>query len=458
MAVFSMQKSYQIDITHGSTLKNILLFSLPLMGSGILQLLFNSADVVIVGRFAGDESLAAVGSTSSLINLIINLFIGFSIGANVIVAKEFGAKNERGTENAVHTAMLLSVFSGIFLTIIGVFFTKYILSWMHSPPQVLPLASSYLKFYFLGITAIMVYNFGAAILRAIGDTRRPLVFLFFAGILNVVLNLIFVICFHLGVIGVGLATSISQLFAAICIVICLVKESSYVRLDFHKLHINRTKLIQIVKMGLPAGFQGMLFSFSNVVIQSGINTFGPITIAGNSAAMNVEHFVYISMNAFHQAAMTFGSQSFGAKNSKLILKVTFTSLVCVIVVGLLLGNLMTFFAEPILSIFTKGENSAQVIAAGKTRLLIITSTYALCGIMEVMVGSLRAIGYSVMPMVVSFIGACGLRLLWMASVWQFPKWHNTFVIYLSYPVSWLLTSFVHIICYILGYKKATKNK
>lgn len=420
------------------------------MGSSILQLLFNAADVIVVGRFAGDNSLAAVGSTSSLINLLTNLFVGLSIGTNVLVAKDFGAKNEKGIFETVHTSVLLSIYSGIILTIIGITLAVPILSLMQSPKEVLPLAAAYLRVYFLGMTSTMVYNFVSAILRAMGDTKRPLYFLFTAGIVNVILNLIFVIKFNLGVIGVASATAISQTISAVCVIICLVKEKSSVHLDLTKLHINKNSFIQILRIGLPAGFQGILFSFSNVIIQSSVNTFGAVTIAGNSAAQNIEGFVYVAMNSYHQGSLSFTSQNYGAKKFDRIKHILITSLSCVIITGLVLGLSVVFFSKPLLSIYTSNPN---VISAGQTRLWYICGTYFLCGMMDVMVGSLRGIGYSILPMIVSLIGACGLRILWIVTIFQIPTFHTIETIYFSYPISWVLTFLAHIICFIVLLKK-----
>lgn len=452
-----MAKNYQIDINQGSTLKNILLFSLPLMGQGILQLLFNAADLIVVSKFDGPDSMGAVGATSSLINLIINLFVGLSVGANVIVAKDFGSKKQREISSSVHTSMLLSIISGFVLSIIGIGCSRFFLIWMDTDKDILPLATIYLRFYFSGILATMIYNFGAAILRAIGDTRRPMFFLIISGGINVVLNLLFVIVFKMGVAGIGLATSLSQCVAAFLIVIALMKEKSEVHLDLKKLHINQTKFIQILKTGLPAGIQGCLFSFSNVVIQSSVNSFGKIVVAGNSAAQSIEGFIYISMNSFSQAAITFCSQAYGAKDMKMIKKVLCLTAVCTTVVGLVMGNLTAFFAEDFIRLYSHNNPPDLQVFAGKRRLQIISSTYALCGLMEVMVGALRGIGYSVLPMIVSLLGACGIRLLWLATIFQVERFHCIETIYFSYPLSWFITFIVHVICFVVAYRKAKKS-
>lgn len=306
------RNSYEIDMCSGPVLRKMLFFTLPLMCSGILQLLFNAADIIVVGKFAGDNSLAAVGSNAALISLLTNFFIGLSIGGNVLAAHFYGAKQENDLRETVHTAMLISVCSGILLTLAGCIGAGQILVWMQTPQEVADLAVLYLRIYFLGMTAMMVYNFGSAILRAIGDTRRPLYYLSAAGIVNVVLNLLFVIRFRMGVAGVGLATVISQCISAFLIVRCMMREQSGIRLELRRLYIHRDKLVKILKIGLPASFQGILFSLSNVIIQASVNSFGAVTVAGNSAAANIEGFVYVAMNSFYQAAISFTSQNVGA--------------------------------------------------------------------------------------------------------------------------------------------------
>ena len=448
-------KNYQIDINSGSTVKNILLFSLPLMGQGILQLLFNATDLIVVSKFSssGSDSMGAVGATSSLINLIVNLFVGLSIGANVIVAKDFGSKNQRDISASVHTAMLLSIISGIFLSIVGIGLSKFFLVWMGTPTEILPLSTKYLRFYFSGILASMIYNFGAAILRAVGDTRRPLHFLMISGVVNVILNLIFVIFFKLDVSGVGLATAISQTVSAVLIVVSLMKETSEVHLDLKKLHINRTKLIQILKIGVPAGLQGCLFSLSNVVIQSSVNSFGKTVVAGNSAAQSIEGFIYITMNAISQGSTTFCSQAFGARDFSKIKKVFLICLAYVFLHGLIFGGLTAIFAEYFIRLYAESNPPKELVDTGKIRLIIIASTYALCGMMEVVVGALRGLGRSVLPMIVSLVGACGLRLLWLATVFQIGRFHCLETIYLSYPISWLVTTLVHLVCFMVAFHK-----
>ncbi len=448
------KKNYEIDMTSGPLLKKMLIFAIPLMGSSILQLLFNAADIVVVGRFAGDNSLAAVGSTSALINLLVNLFVGLSVGANVITAKCFGAKRNTDISASVHTSITLGIYSGLFLTVAGVLGAKTILFWMKTPEEVIGLASIYLRIYFLGITATMVYNFGSAVLRAVGDTKRPLYYLFLSGIINVILNLFFVIVLKMDVAGVALATIISQCIAALCVIRCLANEKEPMRLDLRKLEINPSHFGHILKIGLPAGFQGILFSFSNVIIQSSVNSFGAVIVAGNSAGMNIEGFVYVAMNAFYQTAISFCSQNYGSGNLKRIRKITVTAQACVIAVGLGLSNLVLLFSRQLLSFYT---SSQAVINAGITRLSYVVRWYALCGMMEVMVGALRGIGYSILPMIVSLIGACGLRLLWVVTVFQIPRFNKIETIYLSYPLSWAITFCAHVICFIIVEKSVRKK-
>lgn len=449
-----MEKTYSMDMCSGSILPKILRFSVPLMCSGILQLLFNAADVVVVGRFGSEHSLAAVGSTTSLINLLTNLFIGLSIGANVLVARFYGAKAKKELENTVHTAVALSLLSGIILTIFGMLFTRQVLIWMQTPDEVLPLATTYLRIYFIGMTPTMVYNFCSSILRAVGDTKRPLYYLSFSGAVNVVLNLIFVIVFKLDVVGVGLATAISQCVSAILVVRCLIKENDMYRLCISKVRFHNKEVIRILQIGLPAGLQGTIFSLSNVVIQSSINSFGATVMAGNAAAANIEGFVYVAMNAFHQAAVSFISQNLGAGKYERINKIAIRVVVGVLITGVLLGSLVIFLGEFLLGIFSE---SNAVIANGMIRLRMVCGAYAFCGMMDVMVGILRGLGYSVMPMIVSLLGACGLRLLWIFTVFQLPEFHTTKMLYFSYPVSWAITFAVHVICFFIVRRKFPKK-
>lgn len=447
-------KNYTMDMCEGSILQKLLLFSLPLIASGILQLFFNAADVIIVGRFAGDHALAAVGSNGSIINLLINVFMGLSVGANVLVARHFAAKQEDRLRKTVHTAMSVSVISGVFLTVLGLLVAKQILVLTQSPPEVIDLSALYLRIYFLGMPATMAYNFGAAILRGVGDTRRPLCYLFLAGIINVILNLIFVIPLQMSVAGVALATVISQYVSAALVIYCLMREEGAIRLELRYLKIDKEILGKILQIGLPAGIQSSLFSLSNVVIQSSVNSFGATVVAGNSAAQNIEGFVYVAMNAFSQAVVAFISQNLGAGKFKRINKVVITAQLCVLGVGLILGNGAYFFGETFLHLYSDSE---PVIQAGMKRLSIICVTYALCGMMDSMVGAIRGMGYSVMPMIVSLLGACVFRMVWIFFLFQMEQYHTIDTVYYAYPISWTVTLAAHVVCFLVIRHKMKKK-
>ncbi len=448
----NQSKKYEIDMIHGPLLGKILLFTLPLMASSILQLLFNAADIIVVGRYAGSDALAAVGSTGALINLLTNMFIGFSVGANVLVARYYGAGKPDEVSETVHTSVMLSIIGGILLATIGIIFASPLLELMGTPENVLPLAALYVRIYFAGMPVILLYNYGSAILRAIGDTKRPLYYLAVAGVLNIILNLIFVIVFEMSVAGVALATILSQTLSAILVIRCLMHTEGGCHLDLHQLKIHSHKLWKILQLGLPAGLQGSIFSLSNVLIQSSVNSFGAIAMAGNSAAANIEGFTYVAMNSFYQAAITFVSQNMGAMEFKRIRKIAWQCLACVTVTGALLGNLSFFFGHQLLGIYS---DEAEVIRYGIYRLEVIGTTYFLCGIMDVCVGCLRGIGYSFLPMVVSLLGACGFRILWIFTV--FKGHHDLHTLYISYPISWAITASVHIICFLILYRRMVKK-
>ena len=443
-----MKKSYEMDMCNGPIFGKLLVFALPLMLSGILQLLFNAADIVVVGKFSGSHALAAVGSTGALINLFVNVFIGFSIGTNVLVAQYFGARDEKNVHETVHTSILLGIVGGFILIVAGMVFAKPMLEWMDTPEDVLSHAVLYMRIYFIGMPAMLVYNFGAAILRAIGDTRRPLYYLLSAGVINVILNLFFVIVLDMGGAGVATATVISQIVSAILIVRCLMHSDGIYRLDLHELKIYKRKMVHIAKIGLPAGVQGAVFSLSNVLIQSSVNSFGSIAMAGNTAAGNIEGFVYTSMNAVYQTALSFTSQNVGGERQDRIPKIVFQCLAIVTVVGAVLGNLAYQCGPFLLNIYS---SDPEVIQYGMSRMQIICQWYFLCGIMDVAVGILRGMGYSVMPMLVSLAGACGLRVLWIFTVFVWK--HSLFVLYLSYPITWTITLAVHFICFFVIWKR-----
>lgn len=445
-----MRKRYEIDMCNGPLLKSMLLFAIPLMCSSMLQLLFNAADLIVISNFRGEDSMSAVGSNTALINLLTNLFVGLSVGVNVLVARYYGARKEKELKASVHTAISLSIVSGIMLMVIGIIFARDFLILMRVPKRVLPLATTYLRIYFIGMPAMMVYNFGSSVLRAVGDTKRPLYYLTVAGVVNVIVNLLLVVGAGRDVEGVAVATVFSQNISAVLILRALIKEESTIKLSIKQLRIEKNSLFNIFKIGIPAGIQGVIFALSNVLIQSSINSFGEITLAGNAAAANIENFVYMGMNAFHQAAVSFTGQNVGAGKKERIGKILITAQGCVIAVGLIMGIGALLLGNPLLSIYS---SDTLVIAAGMRRLYIISATYALCGIMDVFVGVLRGMGYSVMPMIVSLVGACGLRILWLATVFKIPEYHTIEVVYLSYPITWLITLCVHFICYIVVKQK-----
>lgn len=444
----------QINLTEGPIFVKLLQFSIPLIFSSVLQLLFNAADIVVVGRFAGDNSLAAVGSTGSLINLLINLFTGLSIGTNVVAANFFGAGKTKELQDTVHTSILVSVYSGIILTVVGVIGSKYILILMQAPSDVLRLATLYLKIYFGGITATMVYNFGSALLRAKGDTKRPLYILFLAGVVNLILNLIFVIIFNMDVAGVATATVISQTLAAVLVILILIHEKDDFHLNLKKLSINMTIFTRIVKIGLPAGFQGIMFSFSNVIIQSSVNSFGATLIAGNSAACNLEGFVYTSMNGFSQGALTFCSQNLGARKIDRIRKSVWVSQFSIIVIGAVLSAIFLLFRRQLIGIYTR---SPEVVDAAMIRCWVIFSTYYLCGMMDGLANSIRGIDHSMMPMISSLLGACIFRIIWLFTIFLIPNFHTPLTIYLSYPISWILTFAANVVFYNIYINKESRS-
>ena len=447
-----MKKSYEMNMCEGAIFPKLCIFAFPLMLSSVLQLLFNAADVIVVGRFSGSQALAAVGATTSLIQLIVNLFLGISIGTNVITARYYGAQDTESVHKTVHTSILVAAIGGFFMIFVGVLASRPVLSAMGTPADVLSQSVLYMSIYFIGMPAFMVYNFGAAILRAIGDTRRPLIYLTISGILNVILNLFFVILMKLGVAGVALATIVSQYLSAVLILRCLNQSDGVYRLDFKKLHIYKEKLAEMLRIGM-AGMQSAIFSISNVLIQSSVNSFGSLVMAGNTASNNIEGFVYVSMNSITQTALSFTSQNYGAGRYDRIDKILLRCLAFVSAVGLILGGGAWLLGQPLLSLYT---SDPQVVTYGIFRLSIICTLYFICGIMDVFTGTIRGLGYSVLPMVVSLLGACAFRIIWIFTVFQ--MYHSTFALYISYPISWLLTAFVHLCCYLIIRRKVFSGK
>ena len=447
--MLNKQANRTMDMTQGRLLTQVLVFALPIMLSGILQLLFNAADTIVVGRFAGNEALAAVGSVGSLNNMIISLFIGLSVGANVLVARYTGSQNDRAVSDTVHTSVLLSLLGGVLLMIIGIALARPLLELMGSPEDVIDLAVLYVRIIFLGMPVQMLYNFCAAILRAVGDTQRPLYYLTIAGVVNVLLNLVFVILFHLSVAGVALATIISQAISALLVTRALLNMEGPTRLFLNRLRIHPGKLREIIRIGLPAGIQSSVFSLSNVVIQSSVNSFGSIVIAGNAASSNVGNFVYQAMNTFQQAITCFAGQNIGARKPRRIVSAMKVCMFWAVSFGLVLGMLSCVFGTQLLSLFSADP---AVIAAGMERQIIVCAPYFLCGMMDVMTGALRGIGYSLLPMIVSILGACAFRLFWVFTV--FAAYPTLPCLMLSYPVSWLLTFSVLLVIFLVLWNRS----
>ena len=437
-----MRKSYEIDMCSGPLLSRILLFAIPLICSGVLQLVFNATDIIVVGRFVSSNAMAAVGSTSSLINLLVNFFIGISVGANVLVARFRGANDFDDAQETVQTALITAVIGGFVLIAAGILLARPMLVWMATPDEVIGQAVLYMRVYFIGMPATMLYNFGAAILRAVGDTRRPLYFLTLAGLVNVAGDLLFVLVLDMGVAGVAVATVISQIISATLIVLCLMRQDGMCNVNLRRMRFHRDKFLRIMQVGLPAGLQSVIFNISNVLIQSSINSFGATVVAGNTAASNIEGFVYTSMNALYQTSLSFTSQNLGARQFGRIDKILVRCLALVFVIGLVLGNGAHLLGQTLLGIYT-GE--PEVIAYGMMRLGVVSVTYCLCGMMDVVAGSVRGLGYSILPMLVSLVGACVFRIIWIFTVFQWQ--HTLFSLYISYPISWALTICAHLVCY-----------
>ncbi len=433
----------------GSLLPKLIVFTIPVILSGVLQLLFNAADLVVVGRFAGDAALGQVGATSALINLIVNLLIGLSIGANVTVARHFGAKNARALSATVHTTVLVALVGGIIIGLVGFACAYPLLSLMGTPDDLIDGAALYMRIIFVGVPVTALYNYGAAILRAIGDTKRPLYYLIAAGVLNVILNLIFVIVFKMTVDGVALATVLSQCLSMALIIRCLMKSEGDYRLELKKLRFHRSELWQIVKIGIPAGLQGCVFSISNVIIQSSINSFGSAAISGNTAAASIDGFMFCSLDAFNQTATSAISQNIGArKYDRVDSTVKICSLI-VAVLGTVLAAAVMIFRYPLVNIYATEKD---VLEFGAYRLIITCPVYFTCGLMGMMGGVNRGLGYSLLPTVVSLIGACLFRIVWIYTI--FAANHTPFMLFVSYPISWVLTSIAHYVCYFLIRKRA----
>lgn len=443
------------SLVEGPLFKSIVFYTIPIILTSVLQLLFNAADLVVVGRFCGSISVAAVGATGAITNLIVNLFIGLSVGAGVTVAHALGARDEEDVHRTVHTALPTALVSGAVLTVVGIAFSEPLLRLMGTPENVLALSAVYMKIYFGGITFMMVYNFCASILRAAGDTKSPLIFLSIAGVVNVVLNIVFVTAIDMNVAGVALATTISQGVSAVLVVAALMRRNDACRLVLSELRFYSLQLYKMIRIGLPAGIQGSLFSISNVIIQSSVNSFGDVFMSGSAAAGNIEGFVYVCLNAHHQTAVNFIGQNAGANKFDRVRKILWICLACVTVVGLVTGIAAYVFGPELLSIYI--TDSEEAISHGMVRLSYIALPYFVCGLMDVSTGALRGLGASVTPMVISVLGVCGIRIAWIYTVFTIPQYHTPECLFSSYIISWTVTFVIQLAAFLYVYKKRTRN-
>lgn len=437
-----------MDLTRGSVTKTLWVFTIPIIISNLLQQLYNAADVIVVGQFAGKLALAAVGSTAAPTTMMVNLFVGLSIGTNVICANLRGARDQAGLDRCMHTAIALAALGGLAMTVVGELISRKLLIWMSTPENVLELAVLYVRIFFLGFPASLVYNFGAGILRAYGDTRRPMVILMLSGIINVGLNLLFVITFHMSVAGVALATVISQIFSAVAVMALLLDPKGEFRLRLKAMRFHKNALLQILRVGIPCGLNSMVFSISNVIIQSTVNPFGDTVIAGNTAANSISAFVYQVLNAFHNACVSFSGQCYGAKEYRRIDKLFASSLLSCDLLILLLAVLMTVFPRPMISLY---NTDPEVIDAAIPRLLIISWGYLIYTVSELALGCLRGIGKTTIPTVLNIVGICAPRILWCMYVVPLAPGHS--IIYWCFPVSWIISAAMMVIYYLVARRK-----
>ena len=432
---------YEIDMVNGSIMDKLISFALPLMISGILQLAFNAVDIIVVGQFSGSKSLAAVGSTTALINVFVNLFMGISLGANVLAARFYAAGKDEEMSKTVHTSIMIALISGIVMGVVGVIFARGALEIMGTPDDVIGLSTIYMRIYFCGMPFFMLYNYGAAILRAVGDTKRPLIFLIISGCINALLNLFFVIVCKLDVAGVAIGTIVSQFVSSVLVLYCLSKADTSYKLCFNKLAIDKEYMLQIFQVGIPAGIQSTVINISNAMLQSSVNSFGSIAMAGYTAANNILGFLYVSVNSITQACMSFTSQNYAVGKQKRMDRVLIDCLFLTTAVALVMGSASYIFGTQILGIYT---SNSEVIKSGLEIISITTIPYFLCGIMDLFPGALRGMGYSTVPMILSIIGTVGVRIIWIYGL--FPSHRSLFFLFISYPGSWIATIIMQAIC------------
>lgn len=435
---------HDFDVTEGPLLKKTILFTIPIILTSILQLLFNAADLMVVGT-VNEIYVGAVGATGSVTMLIVNLFIGLSGGIGVVVAQQLGARDYKGVNKTVHTAIPLAVISGAILTVTGFFYTAPMLKLMGTPEEIIGYSEVYMKIYYCGMIPNLIYNFGASILRASGDTKGPLYYLTIAGVVNVILNFIFVKGFNMNVDGVAIATILSQTVSATLVMLSLTKRIDAIRFNLRDIKIDKESLISILKIGVPAGLQSCMYSIANIIIQSSVNSFGSICVTGNSASQNIEGFAYVVINSFYQSAMTFTGQNMGAKKYNRINRVLLVNILCTIISGAFIGVVFNLFLPQMLSLYSVTD--ADAVAFAQTRMLFITLPYFLCGMLDVTTGVMRGIGSSLVPMIISVLGVCGLRLVWIYTV--FAHFHTPEWLFSIYPVSWGTTFVVELIAYII---------
>lgn len=443
------------DMLHGPLALGLLSYTIPIILTSYLQLLFNAADLVVVGRFCGSLSVAAVGVTGAITNLIINLFMGLSIGAGVTVAHAIGSREHEAVHRTVHTAMLTAIIGGIILTIIGVIFSPTFLRMMDTPENVLDLSSVYMRIYFAGITFTMVYNYCTSILRAAGDTQSPLIILLIAGVINVILNVFFVVVFHLNVAGVALATVISQALSAFAVGIVLMRRTDATRLELNKLRIYAPQLKKIIRIGFPAGIQGACFSVSNVIIQSSMNSFGDLLVSGNAAVSNIEGFCFATVNGFHQAAVNYIGQNVGARQYSRVKRIFGLCMLYASLSGLLVGGSLYLFRRPLLGIYITDSEEAMVY--GMVRMAYTSMPYFIYGWLDAAAGTLRGMGASTLSMILSVLGICGMRLLWIGTIFQIPAFHTPEMLYTSYPISWIVTSIAELISVVIVFRRFQRS-
>ncbi|MDD6966986.1 MAG: MATE family efflux transporter [Candidatus Faecousia sp.] len=450
-------KRTERNMLQGPLAMGVLLYTLPIILTSYLQLLFNAADLVVVGRFCGSMSVAAVGVTGALTNLIVNLFMGLSVGAGVAVAHAIGSREAEVVHRTVHTALLTALVGGVVLTVVGVVFSPTFLRWMDTPENVLPLSSTYMRIYFGGITFTMVYNYCTSILRAAGDTQSPLVILMAAGVINVILNVVFVAAFHMNVAGVALATVISQAFSAVAVTAVLMRRRDDIRFYPSKMRVYWPQLKKILRIGLPAGIQGSTFSISNVIIQSAMNSFGEVLVSGNAAVSNIEGFCFATVNGFHQAAVNYIGQNVGAQQFDRVKKIFRLCVLYASLAGLLVGGALTIFRRPLLSIYI--TDSPEALQIGMTRVFFTSAPYFIYGLLDAAAGSLRGMGASTISMLISVLGICGSRLLWIFTVFQIPQLHTPECLYSSYPISWILTTVAEFVAFPILFRRiSAKSK